>query len=68
MQMNTQIIRLPDVQKTCGLSRSSIYASMKEGTFPQSISLGTRMVGWSKQEIEDWIESKLIERDSGGEK
>jgi prophage regulatory protein len=64
--MVTKILRLPEVKETSGLSRSSIYLGMKNGTFPKSIQLGTRMVGWSSEAIENWIEEKLIQRDQGG--
>ncbi len=64
--MTFKILRLPEIKEICGISRSAIYQGMKDGTFPKSIPLGTRMVGWSQEEIENWIESKLIERDSGG--
>ena len=65
--MVNKILRLPQVQNTCKISRSSIYAGMREGTFPKSISLGTRMVGWSEAEINEWIEGKLKERDQATE-
>jgi len=64
--MTNKILRLPEVRDTCGLSRSSIYLGMKLGTFPKTIRLGTRMVGWIQQDIDDWIESKLLERENGG--
>jgi prophage regulatory protein len=57
--MVNKILRLPEVKETSGLSRSSIYLGMKNGTFPKSIQLGTRMVGWSSEAIENWIEEKL---------
>jgi prophage regulatory protein len=57
--MTNKILRLPEVKQASGLSRSSIYLGMKEGTFPKSIQLGTRMIGWSAEAIEDWIEAKL---------
>lgn len=60
--MVNRILRLPDVKEKCSISRSSIYQGMADGTFPQSIPLGTRMVGWSQSEIDEWIESKLNAR------
>ena len=57
--MTKKILRLPEVKEASGLSRSSIYSGMKEGTFPKSIQLGTRMVGWSSKAIDNWIEGKL---------
>ena len=60
--MTTQsqcILRLPDVKARTGLSRSTIYAKVKEGNFPKYISLGVRSVGWLESEIEAWIQSRI---------
>jgi len=65
--MTFKILRLPEVKEQCGISRSAIYQGMKEGTFPRAIPLGTRMVGWSESEINDWIENKLKQRDQAKE-
>jgi len=61
--MTNKVLRLSEVKENCRISRSSIYNGMKDGTFPRSIPLGTRMVGWLEAEIDEWIEKKLIERD-----
>lgn len=53
------ILRLPQVKSLTGLSRSSIYNGMKEGTFPASIALGPRAIGWRASEIDTWITSRL---------
>ncbi len=57
--MSYEIQRLPEVMQSTGLSRSTIYAFMQEGTFPKPISLGPRRVGWLKEEINSWIEEKI---------
>jgi prophage regulatory protein len=54
--MSKKIIRLPEVKNTTGLSRSSIYLRMSNGEFPQSISLGSRAVGWLNADIEKWLD------------
>ena len=53
------ILRLPDVKKRTGLSRSSIYAFMKDGKFPQSSRLGRRSIGWSELQVTEWVNSKF---------
>lgn len=53
------ILRLPEVMKLTGLSRSSIYAKIDEGDFPQQINLGARSVGWLASEVEAWIISRI---------
>ena len=56
--MNQKILRLRAVQDWTALSRSTIYAMMKNGTFPQSVSLGQRSVGWFEADIQSWINSR----------
>lgn len=55
---NSRILRLGDVKLRTGLSRSSIYAYMKAGTFPQHISLSERCVGWYEHEVDAWVASR----------
>jgi prophage regulatory protein len=57
--MVTTILRLPDVKSLTGLSRSTIYLRIKEGTFPTPISIGERAVGWIDSEIENWLEERI---------
>ncbi len=57
--MVNSILRLPAVKSLTGLSRSTIYLRIKQGTFPTSISLGPRAVGWIDTEIDEWIEEKI---------
>jgi prophage regulatory protein len=53
--MTTKLMKLPDVLTRVAISRSKLYAKVKEGTFPAPISLGARAVAWVEQEVEDWI-------------
>lgn len=64
--MSNKIIRLPAVKDKTGLSRSSIYLRMSKGEFPKSISLGDRAIGWLEEDINQWIEDKIIESRSSG--
>lgn len=58
------ILRLPEVLKRTGLSRSSIYAFMKAGTFPNSVHLGKRSIGWAESEITAWVNARLQSNNS----
>jgi len=62
--MTNSILRLPAVKARTGLSRSTIYLRVGQGTFPMPISLGARAVGWIEREIEEYV-AKLIERSRG---
>lgn len=50
-----KFLRLPQVKQTTGLSKSSIYARIAEGTFPKQIPLGPRLVVWVESDIQKWI-------------
>jgi prophage regulatory protein len=55
------ILRLPAVKKRTGLSRSSIYMQMSEGTFPKAIHIGVRAIGWVDEQIDGWVQTKIEE-------
>jgi len=57
--MATLILRLPEVKKRTGLSRSTIYSRVDQRTFPQPISLGGRAIGWIESEIETWLDRQI---------
>ena len=54
-----KFIRLDQVKLMTGLSKSTIYDWMAKGTFPKQISLGPRVVAWSEQAVETWIQSQI---------
>ena len=53
------ILRRPQVEARTGLSRSTIYARIQDGTFPRSILLGARAVGWLEHEIDGWLDQRI---------
>ncbi|RZU46826.1 AlpA family transcriptional regulator [Fluviicoccus keumensis] len=55
----TAILRRKQVEQRIGLSRSSIYNAMRDGTFPKPISLGARAVGWLETDIQAWIDARI---------
>tara|TARA_R100001039_G_C1840944_1_gene102042 strand:- start:350 stop:535 length:186 start_codon:yes stop_codon:yes gene_type:complete len=59
-------MRLTEVMGTTGLGRSSIYNRMTEGAFPKPVPLGGRAVGWVADEVQDWVEARVRERDASG--
>ena len=61
--MVNRILRLKDVIDRTGLSRASIYEMIgrQPPAFPKQIKLGVRSVGWLENEIDAWIENKILE-------
>jgi prophage regulatory protein len=55
------ILRRNQVQARTGLSRSTIYLRITEGSFPKPVSLGARAVGWLESDIEQWLTSRVEE-------
>ena len=53
------ILRLPEVKKSTGLSRSTIYLRIAQGAFPKPVSLGGRAVGWVEAEIQEWLQGRI---------
>ena len=53
-----RIVRLPEVSQATGLSRSTIYRLVRSGTFPQSVALTARTIGWRIDEVEAWIAAR----------
>ena len=57
------ILRRPHVQAACGLSRSSLYAHVKLGTFTRPVRIGQRSVGWPSREVEALNTARIAEVD-----
>ena len=67
-------IRLNEVLSRTGYGRTSNYRKMDEGTFPKCLKLGSpikdptqfdcRAIAWIEDEVDQWVESRIKERDS----
>lgn len=58
------ILRRKEVEARTGLSRSTIYKRIADGTFPAPIPLGAKSVGWVSGEIDDFLTNCIAQRDS----
>jgi prophage regulatory protein len=57
-----KLLRLPTVMARTGLSRTRLYRLMSMNKFPQRIPLTDRTVGWDAEEVEQWIQSRRLDR------
>lgn len=55
MRQPERIIRLKTVLAGTGLSRSTIYRKIAEGTFRRQIKIGTNGAGWHESDINRWV-------------
>jgi prophage regulatory protein len=60
-----KILRLPEVTRRVGISRSSIYLKISGGEFPRPIKLGVRSVGFLESEIIEWIDGRILASRAG---
>lgn len=51
-----RIIRLPTVLDRTGLSRSTLYRKIAEGTFPAQLKISVHGAGWRESDINGWID------------
>ena len=54
------LARRRQVEQLVQLSRSTIYAAVKAGTFPAPVRIGARAVAWRVSEIEQWLEARPL--------
>jgi len=57
-----RIIRLKTVLDRTGLSRSTIYRKIGDGTFPRQIPISVNGAGWHESEINRWISDPVAYR------
>ena len=55
MRQPDRIIRFDTVRARTGLSRSTIYSKIAEGTFPAQLKISTNGAGWRESDINRWV-------------
>jgi prophage regulatory protein len=58
MSATQSLIRLPEVKRLTGLSRSTIYRLERDGRFVPRVRLGERATAWRLSEILAWIDAR----------
>lgn len=58
-----KILRIKEVIEKTSIGRTKLYEMMDAGEFPRSVKLGARSVGWVDAEVDEWIMSRVLERD-----
>ena len=52
---NDRILRIRAVLARTGLSRSTLYRKIQNGTFPKQVQISTRCAGWRESAINAWM-------------
>lgn len=61
-QTPLRLIRIEEVLHICGISRSSLYASIQNGSFPAQVKLSKKASAWVYSEVVAWVTSRAAER------
>lgn len=57
--MENRFIRLKEVVRRVGISKSNIYRLIPDGKFPRPIQLGPNSVAWLESEVSAWVNDKI---------
>ena len=57
-----RLIRIDEVLHICGLSRSSLYATIQSGDFPAQVKLSKKASAWVYSEVLAWVTARAAER------
>lgn len=59
MSNTDKIIRLKTVLARTGLSRSTMYRKIAEGTFPTQVKISVHGAGWRESAVNRWIDDPM---------
>jgi prophage regulatory protein len=65
MREPERIVRLKTVLARTGLSRSTIYRKIAEGTFPPPLKISANGSGWHESDINRWVADPVGWRPKG---
>jgi prophage regulatory protein len=65
MREPERIVRLKTVLARTGLSRSTIYRKIAEGTFPAQLQISANGTGWHESDTNRWIADPASWRPKG---
>ncbi len=61
-----RFLRIDEVIGKVGLSRPTIWRLERAGEFPRRRQLGQNSVGWVEEEVEEWMQSRVVVADDSG--
>ena len=59
MTSSNRILRLGSVLERTGLSRSTLYRKIEQGSFPKQVRISERCIGWRESDIERWLRNPI---------
>jgi prophage regulatory protein len=56
-----EMLRIAQVKKIIGLSRSTIYSLISQGSFPRQVHMGPKAVAWISSEVQTWVVARITQ-------
>ena len=58
MKLKKQIVRPKQLAQELNVSMSTLWRWRQQNKLPQPLRLGTRLVGWRREVIDEWLDSQ----------
>ena len=58
------LLRLPEVMRLSGYSRSMLYSLISQGLYPKPLKIGERAVAWPSDEVEQMARAVISNKTS----
>ncbi len=55
-----RLMRIEQVLRACGPSKSTLYKMMAQGKFPRPVRISDRIVGWRQSDIMAWLAERTL--------
>ena len=55
-----RFIRISTVLERTGLSRSTLYRKVQDGSFPRQLKLSERCAGWRESAVTAWMKNPMF--------
>ena len=55
-----RILRLNAVLNRTGLTRSTLYRKIQQGTFPKQVAISIRCTGWYESAVAEWMRNPMF--------
>jgi prophage regulatory protein len=62
-----QFLRIRKVTDMVGFSKTTLYAHVRDGSFPKPITLGPKSVAFLESDVLDWMQRKIAQENSNSE-
>ena len=60
IEVPERILRINTVLDRTGLSRSTLYRKIENGTVPRQIKISDRCAGWRESAVKKWVDNPFF--------